>query len=88
MPASNTPNPQKKDLIVKLPVSSSKIKRQSLSTTHIIPSDSGLCDNLKDGWWKPEKYIFTKSQQAVRINFQLSFKDNNLSRGFKTKVIK
>ncbi|MBU0760619.1 MAG: hypothetical protein KJ600_03485 [Nanoarchaeota archaeon] len=60
-------NPQRKDLI-KLPIAEDKTKRQSLLTTHIIPSDSGLCDNLKAG------VAFTQAHQATEISFQLNLK--------------
>ncbi|MBU0760834.1 MAG: hypothetical protein KJ600_02125 [Nanoarchaeota archaeon] len=46
-----------------------KIKKQSPSATHIIPSDSGLCDNLwrGSGIKKVEKYIFTQCSHQLNL---------------------
>ncbi|MBU0761268.1 MAG: hypothetical protein KJ600_03430 [Nanoarchaeota archaeon] len=65
-------NPQKN--LIKLPIAEDKIKRQSLSTTPILPFDSGLCDNLEVGRGDARKYIFTQSQQAGEVSHQLNSK--------------
>ncbi|MBU0760999.1 MAG: hypothetical protein KJ600_01275 [Nanoarchaeota archaeon] len=67
--STNTPNPQKRNLI-KLPIAEGKIKIQSLSTTSIIPFDSGLCDNLKVRRGGARKYIFTQPQIYYQLNFE------------------